>query len=306
MRAATCSASPPNSMPGEYEPFAWICAAAARERRWRGCRITAAARTTPARRSERSPSGVRRRRWRCSVFRWAPISRLSCWVNWRIVRAAIWTAPWPFVRRSIWRLARDRYRCRAIASTIATSCDTCWRSSNCGGGWCADAEGGRFARPRTLWEFDDQFTAAVCGFGGADNYYRVASSGPFIPRIRIPTLILASRDDPMIPVQPLEQISPPAAVEVHFTRHGGHLGFVGRAGVDPDRRWMDWRVVDWVLARGRVGASRRGGRAVIRRRGASRVRDAPCGTRGDSSTCLPLGRGLMLMPNVRDHRRRPA
>jgi predicted alpha/beta-fold hydrolase len=29
---------------------------------------------------------------------------------------------------------------------------------------------------------------------------------------------------------------------------GGHLGFVGRAGVDADRRWMDWRVVDWVLA----------------------------------------------------------
>jgi predicted alpha/beta-fold hydrolase len=112
-----------------------------------------------------------------------------------------------------------------------------------------DAAGAAFAsRPRTLWEFDDSFTAVVCGFGTADNYYRVASSAQSISRIQIPTLILASRDDPMIPCDALESMSPNRCVQVHLAEHGGHLGFVGRRGIDPDRRWMEWRVVDWVTS----------------------------------------------------------
>jgi predicted alpha/beta-fold hydrolase len=115
------------------------------------------------------------------------------------------------------------------------------------------APGVKFARrPRTIWEFDDQFTAAVCGFDGADHYYRESSSAQFVPQIHWPVLVLASRDDPLIPRGPLERIAIPASVELRMTDHGGHLGFIGRRGLDPDRRWMDWRVVDWVLARDRA------------------------------------------------------
>jgi hypothetical protein len=24
------------------------------------------------------------------------------------------------------------------------------------------------------------------------------------------------------------------------------MGYIGLSGVDPDRRWMDWRIVDWL------------------------------------------------------------
>jgi hypothetical protein len=121
---------------------------------------------------------------------------------------------------------------------------------------------GRFARrPRSLWEFDDSFTAVVCGFGTADNYYACASAAPLIPRIEIPTLILSARDDPMIPPDCLERIHLPPAVRLHMSDRGGHLGFVGRGGVDADRRWMDWRVVDWVAAAGARAASPRAVRA---------------------------------------------
>ncbi len=109
-------------------------------------------------------------------------------------------------------------------------------------------------RPKTLWEFDHEFTAVVSGFGTAENYYRLASSAQFIPSIRTPTLILASRDDPIIPCDGWERAKIPPAVDVRLTQRGGHLGFVARAGVDPDRRWMDWRVVDWVLARNDVSS----------------------------------------------------
>ncbi len=107
----------------------------------------------------------------------------------------------------------------------------------------------RFSRrPRTLWEFDNTFTAVVCGFGTADNYYEQASSQRWVEKIRLPTLVLASRDDPMIPPQALERVNAPANVDIRLADHGGHLGFVGRGRVDPDRRWMDWRVVEWVTA----------------------------------------------------------
>jgi predicted alpha/beta-fold hydrolase len=116
-----------------------------------------------------------------------------------------------------------------------------------------DAEGPALVRrPRTLWEFDNAFTAVVCGFGTADNYYREASSSQFVPHIRLPTLVLAAHDDPMIPSRAWESVDVPTSVQVHLSDHGGHLGFVGRARVDADRRWMDWRVVDWVLSRDKV------------------------------------------------------
>ncbi|HEV3004526.1 MAG TPA: alpha/beta fold hydrolase [Pirellulales bacterium] len=103
-------------------------------------------------------------------------------------------------------------------------------------------------RPRGLWEFDDAFTAPVSGFGTAENYYRRASSCRVVRGIRLPTLVIASRDDPLVPSVSLESLDPPASVRICLTESGGHLGFVARRGVDPDRRWLDWRIVEWVLA----------------------------------------------------------
>ena len=104
--------------------------------------------------------------------------------------------------------------------------------------------------PRSLPEFDDAFTARVCGFGTAANYYRVCSAAPLVSRIRIATVILGARDDPLVPAEGLEKLRLPANVQLRLTRHGGHLGFVARRGSDRDRRWMDWRVVEWVTATG--------------------------------------------------------
>jgi hypothetical protein len=54
-------------------------------------------------------------------------------------------------------------------------------------------------RARTLADFDDLYTAPVSGFGSAQNYYHECSSKPLLAKIRWPTLILASEDDPLIP-----------------------------------------------------------------------------------------------------------
>jgi predicted alpha/beta-fold hydrolase len=46
-----------------------------------------------------------------------------------------------------------------------------------------------------------------------------------------------------------DRVAWPANVQLHIARGGGHLGFIARRGDDPDRRWMDWRVVEWIVAR---------------------------------------------------------
>ncbi len=103
-------------------------------------------------------------------------------------------------------------------------------------------------RPGRLYEFDDVYTAPISGFRDAEDYYRTCSSGQFVPAIRKPTLAIAAADDPMIPARLFDRVAWPSCVQFHMAAGGGHLGFVGRRGVDPDCRWMDWRVVEWVGA----------------------------------------------------------
>ena len=101
-------------------------------------------------------------------------------------------------------------------------------------------------RPRRMLEFDELFTAPQSGFESAMHYYEECSAAQFVPRITVPTLILSSHDDPLIPAGILERLALPPSVSLHIAKSGGHLGFIGRNSEDPDQWWLDWRVVDWL------------------------------------------------------------
>lgn len=101
-------------------------------------------------------------------------------------------------------------------------------------------------RPKKLFDFDNQFTAPLAGYADAHEYYAQASSGPLLRHISVPTLIVTSATDPIIPVAPFERANYSPTTELVITPCGGHLGFVGKSGVDPDRRWLDWRVIEWL------------------------------------------------------------
>ncbi len=109
-----------------------------------------------------------------------------------------------------------------------------------------------FARiPRRLIEFDDQFTAPRSGYRGADDYYQRCSAEQFIPAIRVPTLILTSRNDPLIPVASFERLTPPANVRLHITEGGGHLGYLATSNGERSRDWLQTQLRDWVLPQGK-------------------------------------------------------
>ncbi|MFN0197007.1 MAG: YheT family hydrolase [Planctomycetaceae bacterium] len=111
----------------------------------------------------------------------------------------------------------------------------------------ADAPVIPFKRPpRGLWEFDEYFTAPVSGYENAAHYYRDCSAAQFLSRVQIPTMILTSADDPLVPISSFTSAELSSAVELRIAESGGHLGYIGRQNGDLDRRWMDWRIIDWL------------------------------------------------------------
>lgn len=107
-------------------------------------------------------------------------------------------------------------------------------------------------RPRRLHDFDDWFTAPIGGFPNADVYYERCSAAQFMPSIRVPTLVLTSRDDPLVPAEMFESLRThwPDNVHLAIAAGGGHVGYIARRGIDPDTHWLDWRVLEFVESLG--------------------------------------------------------
>ncbi len=107
----------------------------------------------------------------------------------------------------------------------------------------------RVASARTIWEFDDAFTAPVHGFEGADDYYRRSSSIRFLHDITVPTLLLSAEDDPFLPRRVLDRVRGIVAskpiLETDFTAHGGHVGWIAGQPWAPEYQ-MEGRVADWL------------------------------------------------------------
>ena len=98
---------------------------------------------------------------------------------------------------------------------------------------------------RSIYEFDDRFTAKAFGFGDAASYYRTQSAIRFLPAIRVPVLMIQAQDDPMIPFGIFE--GPAVISNPHISlvapRHGGHLGFLSW---QRPRFWADQVVGMWI------------------------------------------------------------
>lgn len=97
---------------------------------------------------------------------------------------------------------------------------------------------------RTVIAFDDRITARYFGFGSAERYYALQSSAQFIPEIRVPTLVIQAKDDPMIPFPVYEQarLDRNSHVRLRATAHGGHVGFIAR---ERPRFWVDQPIVEF-------------------------------------------------------------
>ncbi len=106
------------------------------------------------------------------------------------------------------------------------------------------------AAARTLYEFDNVFTAPLHGYRDTPDYWARASAKPHLARIRIPALVLNARNDPFVPAASLPQAGEVGrCVTLWQPAHGGHVGF-------PQGRFpghvlsMPRAVADWLASHG--------------------------------------------------------
>ena len=177
--------------------------------------------STPASttRGSTSTSWPRWRRWPrtrrasgSSASRWGPTSRCSRWGA-----AARWSRlPWRAWSRSRRRStsppASTGWSRRSTGPTRRTSCATSATRTAYRQSLRPDLyEAGRELRPRTLREWDEMITAPYGGYVSGAEYYERSSAGPHVAAIRLPTLLLAAEDDPLIPGESVTKWPLPAS-----------------------------------------------------------------------------------------------
>lgn len=100
---------------------------------------------------------------------------------------------------------------------------------------------------KSVFEFDDTYTAPTNGFKDACDYYTQCSARHFISDIRVPTLILHAKDDPLVSSNAFKS-KYYANPYLHWvlTQHGGHVGFLGLTPQRFSYQWMDSLLLSWV------------------------------------------------------------
>jgi predicted alpha/beta-fold hydrolase len=98
------------------------------------------------------------------------------------------------------------------------------------------------ARLSRLRDFDDAVVAPRYGFAGVADYYARASAGPLLPRLRLPTLLVNSEHDPMVPAATIHPslAAPTPRLDMRWIDSGGHcalprhldLGLPGEKGLE--------------------------------------------------------------------------
>jgi hypothetical protein len=105
----------------------------------------------------------------------------------------------------------------------------------------------KIRQARTMYDFDDAVTAVLHGFAGTPDYWRRASSKPWLAGVAVPTLVLNARNDPFVPAESLpgpRDVS--SDVLLLQPDDGGHVGFL--SGPFPGNlEWLPRRLLDFFV-----------------------------------------------------------
>jgi predicted alpha/beta-fold hydrolase len=100
---------------------------------------------------------------------------------------------------------------------------------------------------RDFWGYDQEVTAPLHGFEGAEDYYERCSTKSRLSEIETPYLFIASKDDPITGPNCIPNtIEVSAACELCITDFGGHVGFM-TGGLFNTYSWGEQRIVQWFV-----------------------------------------------------------
>ncbi|HEY8098210.1 MAG TPA: hydrolase [Methylobacter sp.] len=100
----------------------------------------------------------------------------------------------------------------------------------------------------SFWQYDDRVVAKLHGFNDVHDYYRRSSSRQYLKSITVPTLLIQAIDDPFMTKEVLptqDELSP--YVQLEFTRHGGHVGFVSGPIPFRPKYWLEQRITEFLM-----------------------------------------------------------
>jgi uncharacterized protein len=102
---------------------------------------------------------------------------------------------------------------------------------------------------KTLYDFDDRYTAPRNNFINAATYYAKCSVNAALARIPQPGLIVHAQDDPFIPLDTFVGAERPPHLALELIGGGGHLGYLSRDRWLGDHHWLEARLCAWMLSR---------------------------------------------------------
>jgi predicted alpha/beta-fold hydrolase len=90
----------------------------------------------------------------------------------------------------------------------------------------------KLKKVRRWYDFDEHFSAPICGFTSADEFHAQASAKNFIAGTRVPTLIVSALNDPILTPEcfPVDIARDHPYLHLELTSGGGHCGFAARGG----------------------------------------------------------------------------
>lgn len=93
---------------------------------------------------------------------------------------------------------------------------------------------------RNMKAFDEILTAPLHGFRDAEDYYEQASSLSYLPKVKVPTLIVHAKDDPFLPSNAIDWPSDIShLVKIILSDHGGHVGFITGETLRSSSYWLE-------------------------------------------------------------------
>jgi predicted alpha/beta-fold hydrolase len=105
--------------------------------------------------------------------------------------------------------------------------------------------------PTTMADFDQLIAAPLASYDCSQRYYRSCETIGLLGHIRLPTLLLMAKDDPLIAWRGVSRLPASAMPQVvrELPDGGGHVGFIGPPLPGVGCWWLDGRLMSWFLPR---------------------------------------------------------
>jgi predicted alpha/beta-fold hydrolase len=109
-------------------------------------------------------------------------------------------------------------------------------------------------RIKKIRDWDDRVVAPRHGFRDATHYYRSVSVAPWLPQLRLRSLLLYAERDPMVPSYVVREAASrcSSSTTVRWIERGGHMGFPSKLDLGyGDVRGLENQIMSWFLAQRR-------------------------------------------------------